>query len=327
MDAFAIGGLAAFLAAFTRFNGGVTQMAHTVVTLLAIRPLLERAMPILTEAPEVSEDREDPGTLSGAVEFSQISFRYAADGPLILDNVSLSVKAGEFVAIVGASGCGKSTLIRLLLGFERPEKGRVLLDGKDMSELDILAVRRQMGVVLQNSKPLAGSLYENIVGASGCGIDDAWEAAEMAGLADDIRALPMGMHTVVTESGSLSGGQVQRLMIARAIVSKPRILVLDEATSALDNRVQARITKSLESLAVTRIVVAHRLSTVVRAHQIVVMEGGRIVEQGNYEQLMEKTARSPAWPPHSWYDEIPLAPIRLPAHCPPCRGPGLPPGA
>ena len=288
INVFAVGGLAAFLTAFNRFHGSVTQMTQTVVALLAVRPLLERAMPILSAAPEISDDRDDPGTLSGAVEFSRISFRYVEDGPLVLDDVSLSVKAGEFIAIVGASGCGKSTLMRLLLGFESAESGRVLLDGKDMSELDVLAVRRQMGVVLQNSRPLSGSLYENIVGASERGLADAWEAARKAGLAEDIERMPMGMHTMVTEGGSLSGGQMQRLMIARAIVGNPRILVLDEATSALDNRVQALITESLDSLSVTRIVVAHRLSTVVKANRIYVMDAGRVVEQGSFEELMQK---------------------------------------
>ena len=288
LNAFAIGGLAAFLAAFSRFHQSVTQMTHTVVALLAARPMLERAMPILAATPEISEDREDPGVLSGAVEFSKVSFRYSPDGPLILDEVSLSARAGEFVAIVGASGCGKSTLIRLLLGFETPENGQVLLDGKDMSELDVLAVRRQMGVVLQNSRPLAGSLYENIVGTTDRGLADAWEAARMAGLAEDIQRMPMGMHTMITESGALSGGQIQRLMIARAVVGRPRILVLDEATSALDNRVQAMITESLDRLSVTRIVVAHRLSTVVRANRIYVMDAGRVVEQGTFEELMQK---------------------------------------
>src|SRR5690606_15316392 len=178
------------------------------------------------------------------------------------------------------SGCGKSTLLRLLLGFEVPNGGRVLLDGKDISELDLPAVRRQMGVVLQNSRPLAGSLYENIVGASNRGLSDAWEAARKAGLAEEIQQIPMGMHTNLTQSGSLSGGQMQRLLIARAIVNQPRILILDEATSALDNRVQAEITNNLDRLSITRIVVAHRLSTVAQANRIYVMEQGRIVEQG-----------------------------------------------
>jgi ATP-binding cassette subfamily C protein len=283
-----IGSLAAFLAAFGNFNANMTQLLHTIVQMLAVQPLVERALPILEARPEVQENRDDPGQLSGALAWAEVSFRYQADGPLILDRVSLRVQPGEFVAIVGASGCGKSTLLRLLLGFEALQSGAILFDGKDMAELDLLALRRQMGVVLQNSLPMPGSIFENIIGAGQGSLNDAWEAARAAGLAEDIEAMPMGMHTLVTEGGSLSGGQLQRLMIARAIVTKPRILVLDEATSALDNRIQAMVSESLEQLAVTRIVVAHRLSTVTRAHRICVMEAGRIIEQGSYAALMQQ---------------------------------------
>lgn len=286
VNVFLLGGLAAFLSSFNNFKNSVTQATQTIIGILAAQPLLERAMPIMKAVPELSEDKDDPGDLSGAVEVEQVSFRYTPDGPLVLDNASLTAKAGEFIAIVGASGCGKSTLIRLLLGFETAQTGSVLLDGKDIKELDILSVRRQMGVVLQNSRLMPGSLYENIVGASGCDLDEVWDAVHRAGLAEDIERMPMGLHTMVTEGGSLSGGQTQRLMIARAIVSRPSILILDEATSALDNRTQAIVTDSLERLSVTRIVVAHRLSTVARAHRIYVMEAGRVVEQGDYEQLM-----------------------------------------
>lgn len=302
VGALTVGALAAFLSAFNNFSGSFTQMLHTLVGLLAVQPLLERAMPILTAVPEASIEREDPGVLAGAIEFSHLSFRYQSDGPLVLDGLTLSAKAGEFVAIVGGSGCGKSTLLRLLLGFETLQSGAILLDGKDMAELDVLAVRRQMGVVLQNSRPLPGSLFENIVGATDASLQDAWDAARAAGLAEDIEHMPMGMHTVVTEGGGLSGGQMQRLMIARAIVGKPRILVLDEATSALDNRVQAVITDSLERLSVTRIVVAHRLSTVTRADRICVIDAGRVVEQGRYEELMRQGGISPVWRRRNWYE-------------------------
>lgn len=286
VNVFLLGGLAAFLSAFNNFKDSVTQVTQTIIAILAAQPLLERALPIMRAMPEASEDKDDPGELSGAVQIEQVSFRYAPDGPLVLDNVSLSARAGEFIAIVGASGCGKSTLLRLLLGFETTQAGRILLDGRDINELDILAVRRQMGVVLQNSGLMPGTLYENIAGASDCDPEDVWEAIRRAGLTEDIERMPMGIHTMVTEGGSLSGGQSQRLMIARAIVSRPKILVLDEATSALDNRTQAIVTESLEALSVTRIVVAHRLSTVTRAHRIFVMDAGRVVEQGDYEQLM-----------------------------------------
>lgn len=285
--ALAVGGFSAFLAAFNNFNGSVTQMTQTLTNLMAVQPLLERAAPILKAAPEIRADQEDPGVLSGAIEIAQVSFRYDRNGPLVLDNISITAKPGEFIALVGTSGCGKSTLLRLLLGFETPEAGGILLDGQDMRELDVLATRRQMGVVLQNSRPLPGSLFENIVGVCGGSLEDAWEAAHKVGLAQDIEQMPMGMHTVVTEgSGSLSGGQLQRLMIARAIVGRPRILILDEATSALDNRTQAVVTESLDSLSVTRVVVAHRLSTITNAHRIFVLDAGRVVETGNFDDLL-----------------------------------------
>ncbi len=286
VNVFLLGGLAAFLSAFNNFRDSVTQVTQTIIAILAAQPLLERAMPIMKAVPEVSDDKDDPGELSGAIDVEQVDFRYAAEGPLVLDKVSLSARAGEFIAIVGASGCGKSTLLRLLLGFETTLKGRILLDGRDIKELDILAVRRQMGVVLQNSRLMPGTLYENIAGASDCSLEDVWDAVRKVGLSEDIERMPMGIHTMVTDGGSLSGGQGQRLMLARAIVSRPKILVLDEATSALDNRSQAIVTESLERLSVTRVVVAHRLSTVAKAHRIFVMDAGRVVEQGDYEQLM-----------------------------------------
>lgn len=283
----ALGAFAALLVAFQRFAAGITQMTEVLTQLLAIQPQIERARPLLDACPEGVESREPPGAISGALDIAQIRFRYASDGPLILDDVSLKAAPGEMIAIVGPSGSGKSTLMRLLLGFEDAETGSILIDGKELSRLDAVAVRRQMGVVLQGSQPLPGSLYENIVGTAGGTLEDAWEAAERVGLAEDIRAMPMGMHSVILEGGnSLSGGQIQRLMIARAIVGRPRILLLDEATSALDNRVQAVVTSSLERLSVTRVVVAHRLSTVIHADRIYVLVDGRLVETGRYSELM-----------------------------------------
>lgn len=226
--------------------------------------------------------------MSGAIEVSHLSFRYAPNGPLILDDVSLEVAPGAFIALVGASGSGKSTLLRLLLGFEQPEAGGILFDGQDLAGIDATAVRRQMGVVMQNAQLMPRSLYDNIVGTASGTLDDAWEAATQVGLANDIRQMPMGMQTVVLEGGgALSGGQMQRLMIALAIVGRPKILLLDEATSALDNRTQAVVTESLDRLRVTRVVVAHRLSTVVNADRIYVFEASRIIEVGNYVELMQ----------------------------------------
>ena len=273
--------------AYQSFASSLAAMLQVITQLLAVRPQVERVRPLLDAAPEVAEDKPEPGPLSGAIEVSYLSFRYAPDGPLVLNEVSLAAAPGDFIALVGPSGSGKSTLLRLLLGFETPEAGGILFDGQDLASIDPTAVRRQMGVVMQNAQLLPRPLYDNILGTSGGTLDDAWEAAERVGLAEDIRQMPMGMQTVILEGGgALSGGQMQRLMIARAIVGRPKILLLDEATSALDNRTQAIVTASLDRLRVTRIVVAHRLSTVVNADRIYVMEDGRIVETGTYAELL-----------------------------------------
>jgi ABC-type bacteriocin/lantibiotic exporter with double-glycine peptidase domain len=215
-----------------------------------------------------------------------MSFRYLPSGPPVLDNVTLRIAQGEYVAIVGPSGSGKSSLFRLLLGFERPESGAVFLDGKAIDTLDISAVRRQFGVVLQNGKLATGSLYDNICGGVQLPLEQAWEAARLAGLDADIRGMPMGMHTVVAEGvNTLSGGQRQRIMIARAIARRPRILLFDEATSSLDNQSQAIVSASLGNLNVTRIVIAHRLSTVCQADRIIVLVDGKVVQTGTFAEL------------------------------------------
>ena len=205
----------------------------------------------------------------------------------MLDDLTLTIHQGEYVAFVGGSGSGKSTILRLLLGFEQPAAGGIYLDGRDLNSLDVTMVRAQIGVVLQSGRLMAGSIFDNIVGQTPLTLDDAMEAAEMAGLGDDIRSMPMGMQTVLSEgAGTLSGGQKQRLMIARALVRRPRILLLDEATSALDNRTQAIVNQSLDRLKLTRIVVAHRLSTIVNANRLFVVSEGRISETGTFRELM-----------------------------------------
>jgi ABC-type bacteriocin/lantibiotic exporter with double-glycine peptidase domain len=216
-------------------------------------------------------------------------FRYRSDSALILDQVSIKAEPGEFIALVGPSGSGKSTLLRLLLGFDVPESGTVTYDGQDLAGLDVHAVRRQLGVVLQNSRLMSGSIFENISSSALITMDEAWEAARLSGLADDIAAMPMGMHTMVSEGGTnLSGGQRQRLLIARALALRPRILLFDEATSALDNRTQAIVSESLDRLKVTRVVVAHRLSTIRNADRIYVLQTGRLVQQGTFAELAEQ---------------------------------------
>lgn len=283
------GDFLAFVASFTTCLGGLLAACTALVGTLAVVPLYEQAAPILESAPEVDPAKAHPGTLRGEIELQHVSFRYQADGPAVLRDVSLRIRPGEFVAFVGPSGSGKSTLLRLLLGFESPDAGGVSYDGQELTGLDVQAVRRQIGVVLQSGRLMSGDLFTNIVGSSTATLQDAWEAARMAGLDDDIRAMPMGMHTVVSEGGgTLSGGQRQRLMIARALVHRPRILLFDEATSALDNRTQAVVAQSLDALHATRVVIAHRLSTVVNADRIVVVEGGRLVQQGTYRELMDQ---------------------------------------
>ena len=226
--------------------------------------------------------------LSGGIELQHVSFRYEEQTPMILDDLSVQIRPGEYVAIVGKTGCGKSTLLRLLLGFETPSRGTVYYDQKDIRALDLKSLRQHIGVVMQNGKLFQGDIYSNIVvSAPHLSVQDAWEAAEIAGMASDIREMPMGMFTMVSEgSGGISGGQKQRLMIARAIAPKPKVLFLDEATSALDNVTQKRVSDALSALKCTRIVIAHRLSTIKQCDRILVLDGGRIVEEGNYEELM-----------------------------------------
>jgi len=279
----------AFNMAFGTFISGTTSLSSTVVDILEVLPLWERAQPILQAIPEVDSSKSDPGRLSGRVEIKNVIFRYRNDGQLTLDDVSLRAEPGEFIALVGPSGSGKSTLLRLLLGFDTPESGSIYYDGQELAGLDVNAVRRQLGVVLQGSRLMSASIWENISSNAVLTMDEAWSAAKMAGLADDIATMPMGMHTVVSEGGTnLSGGQRQRLLIARALALRPRILLFDEATSALDNRTQAIVSESLEQLNVTRIVVAHRLSTIRNADRIYVMQNGRLVQQGNFDQLADQ---------------------------------------
>jgi len=286
-DALTVSRFLAFSAAFGQVQAAALTFVSLISGLLSMVPIYERLAPILVEPPEVDEAKITAGELSGDVEVGHVSFRYHDDGPLILNDVTIRARPGELIAIVGPSGAGKSTLLRLLLDFERATTGSIYYDGQDLASLDPRSVRRQIGVVLQNSRPMSGDIYSNIVGASGLGIDAAWEAARMAGLEADIKAMPMGMHTLINEgAGTFSGGQVQRLMIARAVVSRPRIIFFDEATSALDNRTQDIVVDGLKRLKATRIVVAHRLSTIRNVDRIFVLENGRIVEEGNYGSLV-----------------------------------------
>ncbi|MFI9543965.1 NHLP bacteriocin export ABC transporter permease/ATPase subunit [Streptomyces sp. NPDC052016] len=278
-----------FNTSMTMLLTSVTSLTGAFVSAVAALPLFEEIRPVLEATPEVRAASTRPGPLTGAVEARRLSFRYSDDGPLVLDDVSFEVRPGEFVAIVGPSGCGKSTLLRLLIGFDKPVSGSVLYDGQDLAALDQSAVRRQCGVVLQHAQPFTGSILDVICGTESYTPEEAMAAAEMAGLAEDIQRMPMGLHTIVSGSGSVSGGQRQRLMIAQALIRRPRILFFDEATSALDNDTQRTVIESTRKLNATRIVIAHRLSTVMDADRVVVMENGKVAEQGPPAQLLADT--------------------------------------
>jgi ATP-binding cassette subfamily C protein len=288
-DLITTGEFIAFNTAYMLFLMAMQSLGDASLNLLKVVPIYDRLRPILETTPEVDQSKAFPGQLTGEIELSHVNFKYSDEGPLIVNDFSLRIKPGEFVAFVGSSGCGKSTLMRLMLGFERPSSGTIYYDGQDLASLDVRMVRQQIGVVLQVSRVMPTEIYKNIIGATSRTIEDAWDAAEKAGLAEDIRNMPMGMHTYISEGGgTMSGGQRQRLMIARAIVSKPKVLFLDEATSALDNKSQAIVTESMDRMSATRIVIAHRLSTIMNADRICYLDKGRIMEMGTYQELMEK---------------------------------------
>ena len=257
---------------------------------LAFNAAFGAVEPILKTAPEFSADKELVAELKGNIELSNVYFRYKESMPYVVDGMNLKINSGEYIAIVGTTGCGKSTLVRLLLVFEKPEKGAVYYDSKDATKLDMHSVRRRIGAVTQDGALFQGDIYSNIViAAPHLTLDDAWEAAELAGIADDIREMPMGMSTLISEGqGGISGGQKQRLMIARAIAPKPKVLIFDEATSALDNKTQKKVSEALDALKCTRIVIAHRLSTIRHCDRILVLDKGKIAEDGTYDELIEK---------------------------------------
>ncbi len=280
----------AFNVAYGMTTGAFFSLASILQSVAQIRPILEMAEPILKEVPENARDKEVITRISGNIEMSHISFRYEENTPYIVDDLSLKIRNGEYVALVGKTGCGKSTLIRLLLGFETPEKGAIYYDGKDIMKVDLRSLRKKIGVVTQNGDLFSGDIFSNItICAPDLSLDEAWAAAETAGIAEDIRRMPMGMNTIISEgSRSISGGQKQRLMIARAIAPKPRILIFDEATSALDNLTQKKIAEALDQLNCTRIVIAHRLSTIKRCDRILVLDEGKIREEGTYDELIKR---------------------------------------
>lgn len=278
----------AFMTAYNMLMGAFMSLSGIALSVASIQPILEMAEPFLETEPETADNKEIVTKVSGTIELDHVSFRYTEDTPYILDDLSLKVKSGDYVAIVGRTGCGKSTLVRLLLGFEKPEKGSIFYDSRDINSLDLASLRRKIGTVTQDAGLFQGDIYSNIViTAPELTLDDAWEAAEKAGVADDIRAMPMGMHTIISEGqGGISGGQRQRIMIARAIAPKPKVLIFDEATSALDNKTQKMVNDSLDAMGCTRIVIAHRLSTIKHCDRILVLDGGKIIEDGTYDELI-----------------------------------------
>ncbi len=280
----------AFLSSFGQFSAGVTGLMITIRSMALIAPSVTRLAPLLAIEPEVNVRREDPGELRGAVEVRSLGFRYGEDHPWVLRDVSFRAEPGSFVAVVGTSGSGKSTLLRLLLGFETPRAGVVMYDDSDLAALDVEAVRRQFGVVLQSSLLLPGTIRENVTISTG-GIPDSrvWELLANVRMDDAVRAMPQGLDTIIDEGSSLvSGGQRQRILLARALANSPTVLFLDEATSALDNITQETVTRSIAELGVTRIVIAHRLSTIRQADLIVVLDGGIVVQQGTYDELVAR---------------------------------------
>jgi len=280
----------AFTIAYGAVSSAILALGGIAMTAANIKPMLEMVEPILQAIPENSGNKRIISALSGGFEVNSVTFRYDPGGPAILDNLSLKVRSGEYLGVVGKTGCGKSTLLRVLLGFEEPETGAIYYDGHDLAALDMQSVSRQIGVCLQNGKLFPGDIFSNIIiTAPWKTLEDAWEAARLAGIAEDIKAMPMNMHTMISEgSGGISGGQRQRLLIARALVSRPKLVFFDEATSALDNITQKHVAESLAALKCTRVVIAHRLSTIRNCDRIIVLDQGRIIEEGSYEDLVAR---------------------------------------
>ena len=280
----------AFNTAYAYISTAFSSLTTMALSAASIKPIIGLIKPLLAASPEASESKETVTRLSGSIELSHVTFGYDPESKPLFDDFNLTIPARQYVAIVGKSGCGKSTLVRLLLGFEKPQRGVINYDRKDLQQLDLRSVRRQIGVVMQDGRLFSGSIFENIVvSAPTLKLQDAWDAADIAGIADDIRDMPMGMNTMLQEGGgTISGGQRQRLMIARAIAPKPRILIFDEATSALDNITQKKVSDALDKMKCTRIVIAHRLSTIRHCDRILVIDGGKIAEDGTYEDLIQR---------------------------------------
>lgn len=301
-----------FIAAFTSALFSVLEVGTRLGDLALLQSTFRRIRPILDAEVESSGEREVPGVISGQITISDVRFAYPGSANEILSGVNIRIEAGENVAIVGASGSGKSTLLQLVLGLRKPTSGKVLLDGKDLDRLDLVSVRRQIGAVVQNTRIVPGAILENIVGSTLYTSADAQRALEAAGFAEEVERMPMGLHTYVTDQ-TLSGGQLQKLLIARALVARPKILVFDEATSALDEISQAQVVSSLEGLRATRIIVAHRLSTVRSCDRVFVMEAGRVVQEGTFDDLVRTEGRFREMARRQMLDVPPIDPPSSPS--------------
>lgn len=284
-----LGAFIAFNTVFGSFCAYIFQMVEGLISVKNQKPMIKRLKPVLDEKPEYDDAMEMPGEISGGIEINNVTFAYSPDAPNVLQNIDLNINPGEYVGLVGPSGCGKSTLMKLLLGFEKPTQGKIYYDNKDIDSIDKRELRKKMGVVLQDGKLISGSIFENItITAPGATVAEVKNVIKSVGLENDIQEMPMGLHTILSEDcGTISGGQQQRILIARAIISNPKILFFDEATSALDNVTQSMVCETLEKMDSTRIVIAHRLSTIMRCDRIIVLDAGKIVEQGTYEELMK----------------------------------------
>ena len=283
----------AFVSSYGVLSAAFVSLTQVIGMISTIQPVYEMARPILEAEPEIDQNKINLESIKGNIKLDNVSFKYTENGPLVLNELSMDIKEGEYVAIVGQTGCGKSTLVRLLLGFEKPLSGKVYFDDIDIDTVNLTTLRRNIGTVMQNGTLFHADIFSNIIISSpNLKEEDAWKAAEIANIADDIKEMPMGMKTVISEGqGGISGGQKQRIMIARSIVHRPKVLIFDEATSALDNKTQKSISESISKLNCTRIVIAHRLSTIKAADRIIMLEGGKIIEEGNYQQLIDKKGK------------------------------------